>query len=134
MRVVIDTNVFVSGVFFSGPPYQILNAWRDSKIHLVLSSAILEEYHRVAKSLSDRFPEIDMGAILNLVTEHSDIIPAPERTEPICQDPDDDKFISCAIAGNAEFIISGDRHLLKVNGYKGIHIIRPRKFVDYHIK
>ena len=70
MKVVLDTNVFVSGVFFGGQPHKILEAWRDGKIQLLLSPAILEEYQRVMRELAVQFPEIrveeaTVGAILN---------------------------------------------------------------------
>lgn len=55
MRIVLDTNVFVSGVFFSGPPCDILNAWRSGKVRLVLSAEILEEYRRTGEELARRF-------------------------------------------------------------------------------
>ena len=64
MKVVLDTNVFVSGVFFRGPPYQVLKAWRDGKIQILVSPAILEEYHRVMLELSARFPEIDPRSLV----------------------------------------------------------------------
>ena len=66
MRVILDTNVFVSGVFFSGPPYQILTAWRDGKIQLVVSPEILEEYQRVGEILSEQFSEVDLSPIIDL--------------------------------------------------------------------
>lgn len=50
--------------------------------------------------------------------------------EAVCDDPDDDKFFACAIAGGADLIISGDKHLLKMSGYQGIKVVRPRQFVD----
>jgi predicted nucleic acid-binding protein len=58
VRVILDTNVFVSGVFFSGPPYQILEAWKDDRFHLIISQDILAEYSRVAEILSSQFPAI----------------------------------------------------------------------------
>ena len=60
MKVVVDTNVFVSGVFFSGPSYQILDAWRHGKVELVVSPEILDEYYRVAEELSKEFPGTDL--------------------------------------------------------------------------
>ena len=66
MRVILDTNVFVSGVFYSGPPYQILTAWRDGKIQLVVSPEILEEYQRVGEILSEQFSEVDLSPIIDL--------------------------------------------------------------------
>lgn len=69
MKVVLDTNVFISGIFFGGPPYQILRAWRDGRIQLVLSEEILEEYLRVSEVLSERFPQVQLDPILKLLTE-----------------------------------------------------------------
>ncbi|MGB6867638.1 MAG: PIN domain-containing protein, partial [Candidatus Aminicenantaceae bacterium] len=53
--------------------------------------------------------------------------------KPVCADPDDDKFIECAIGGKAEVIISGDKHLLKASGYLGLEVMTPREFVDKFI-
>ena len=134
MKVVLDTNVFISGVFFSGPPYQILEAWRDGKIQLVLSESILEEYLRVAEVLSKRFPQIQLGPVLDLLMVEAEFTSAFELPKPVCEDPDDDKFIECAIAGKAEAIISGDKHLLKASGYHDIEVMTPRRFVDRFIR
>ena len=68
MRIVLDTNVFISGLFFSGPPYQILKAWEDGKMQLVISPEILEEYRRVGETLAQQYSGIDINAILEMVT------------------------------------------------------------------
>jgi predicted nucleic acid-binding protein len=54
--------------------------------------------------------------------------------DPICVDPDDDKFLACALASKTRLIISGDKHLLKTTGYQGIQVMRPQKFVDRYLK
>ncbi len=133
MRVILDTNVFVSGIFFSGPPYQILKAWRDGKLHLVLSPEILDEYRRVGESLAEQFPAIDLGPILELVTIRAEMFAAQNLPEPVCADPDDDKFLACALASKSEVIVSGDRHLLKVSGFRKIRVVRPREFIDEYL-
>ena len=130
MKVVLDTNVFVSGVFFSGPPYQILEAWRAGRITLVLTSEILEEYRRVASVLAAQFPPIDLHAILAFVEREAEFHNAPAFPTPVCDDPDDDKFLACAIASGATVIVSGDKHLLRVSDFQGIKVIKPRGFVD----
>jgi putative PIN family toxin of toxin-antitoxin system len=61
VKIILDTNVFISGIFFSGPPYQILDAWRDGKVDIVLSEEIFAEYQRVAKELSRQFKEVDIS-------------------------------------------------------------------------
>jgi uncharacterized protein len=133
LRVILDTNVLISGIFFSGPPYQILKAWRTRTIQLVISSDIFEEYRRVAGLLKKQYKKIDIDSILNLVAINSDFINAIKLPEPICDDPDDDKFLACAISGKVDIIVSGDKHLLKLSGYRSILIIKPKEFVDKYV-
>lgn len=130
MRVVLDTNVFVSGVFFSGPPYQILKAWRDDRFRLVVSPDILKEYRRVGEILAEEHPSVDLEPALAYVTQNAILLSAPALPEGVCEDPDDDKFIACALAAGNAVIVSGDKHLLKVSGYQNIEILTPREFVD----
>ena len=73
MRIVLDTNVFISGIFFSGPPSKILKAWKDNKIQIVLSKEILTEYQRVAEELSAKYSEIDIAPIVGLLTIYPDL-------------------------------------------------------------
>ena len=134
MKIIVDTNVFISGVFFSGPPYQILKAWCHVKVQLVISQEILEEYHRVGETLAEQFRGVDLGPILELLTVNSELTLAPGLPEPVCDDPDDDKFLACALASKTKLIISGDKRLLRVFGYHGIEVVRPRKFVDDYLQ
>ena len=133
MRVILDTNVLVSGVFFSGLPHRILEAWRDGKITLVASAEILEEYRRVGFALAERFPGVDIEPFLALVAVGAEIVLTPSLEEPVCEDPDDDKFIACALAGRCKVIVSGDKTLLRASGYRGIKIKSPRGFVEDHL-
>ncbi len=134
LKVVMDTNVFVSGVFFSGPPYQILNAWQSGEFELVVSQKILDEYRRVGEILGEERPAVDLKPILNFVLEHAKVYKSAVLKEPICEDPDDDKFFACALASGSKVIISGDKHLLKVSGYQGIQVLKPREFVDEYLE
>ncbi|MFI5304971.1 MAG: putative toxin-antitoxin system toxin component, PIN family [Nitrospiria bacterium] len=102
MKVILDTNVFISGVFFAGPPYQILKAWQDGKIKLLLSPEIFEECERVGKALSGQFPSINLNSILSFVTIKAEIILAQELPERVSEDPDDDKFPACALFVNVK--------------------------------
>jgi uncharacterized protein len=134
VKVILDTNVFISGVFFSGPPYQILNAWRNGKIRLIISQAILSEYWRVGEAFADKFPSIDLRPILDLVTIEAELYDAKDLSEPVCSDPDDDKFLACAIASGSKIIVSGDKHLIKVSGFEGIEVLKPIEFVKRHLQ
>lgn len=125
MKVVLDTNIFVSGVFFGGPPYKIFEAWRDGKIQLLLSPAILEEYQRVMRELAVQFPEIEVEALIDFMIVHSEIILPPSLPPVIQADLSDDKFLECAVAGEAICIVTGDKHLLKLLKFRGISILKP---------
>jgi putative PIN family toxin of toxin-antitoxin system len=130
VRIVLDTNVLISGVFFNGPPYKILEAWRDGRLVLVVSPAILEEYYRVGENLSSRYPEVDITPVLEFVTINAEIVSPPYFARPICTDPDDDKFFTCAIAARCPVIVSGDKHLLSKSGFCGVLVRKPRDFMD----
>ena len=133
LKVVMDTNVFVSGVFFSGPPYQILQAWQSGEFELAVSQDILDEYQRVGEILAEERPNIDLKPILTFVIERAKVYKPAKLKEPVCEDPDDDKFLACALASGSRVIISGDKHLLKVSGYEGIEVLKPREFVDGYL-
>lgn len=133
MRVILDTNVFVSGIFFAGPPYRILKAWRDGQLRLVVSQEILDEYQRVGEELAGRFPGVNPYSILDLVTVNAEIFLDQIMPEPVCQDPEDDKFIACAVASGCKVIVSGDKHLLDVSGFGGIIVMIPGKFIEKYL-
>jgi len=133
VKVILDTNVFISGVFYSGAPNQILNAWRDGKIQLVISHDILREYLRVGEIFADKFPSIDLQPILDLVTIEAELHVVEDLSERVCSDPDDDKFLACAIASGSKIIVSGDKHLVKVSGFHGIEILKPHEFIKRHL-
>ncbi len=98
MKVVIDTNVFVSGVFFGGPPGSILEAWQDGRVQLVISQEILAEYVRVGNELATQFPNIDPLPFFEQVVRGAELFDCPPLPIQVCADPDDDKFLACAIA------------------------------------
>ena len=134
MRIVLDTNVLVSGIFFSGPPSEILKAWRDGEVQLALTPAIIDEYIRVARILADEFPDIEITPILTLIIANSDIIQPVPFPHQVCEDPDDDKFLACALASESSTIVSGDKHLLKLSGFQGLNILTPRAFIEQYLK
>jgi putative PIN family toxin of toxin-antitoxin system len=133
MKVILDTNVFVSGTFFSGPAFQILAAWREGRVQLIISPEILEEYRRVGKILAEDHPGVRFESILGFVIQNALLVSSPPLPEGVCADPDDDKFLACALASESDIIVSGDRHLLKVNGYQNIEVLNPREFLAKHL-
>ena len=130
MRVVVDTNVFVSGVFFGDPPGDVLSAWRDGLIEALVSREIVDEYVKVGDRLSRQFPGVDLGPALDLVAAAAKLFLAPPLPHAVCRDADDDKFLACAVAGKAKYVVSGDRDLLAISSWQGVTVVRPRDLVE----
>lgn len=133
MRVVLDTNVLISGAFYSGPPKRILNALIEGKFKMVLSPEILLEYRRVGESFSPEHPNPDFNRMLSLLVNQALIVDAPELEKPLCRDPHDDKFIACALAVGAEVIVSGDNDLLSLSDRLPINVVSPKEFIDDYL-
>ena len=132
MKIVLDTNVLMSALFFGGKPLRILDAWEAKTFGLLITQDILSEYTTVAENLGKKYKSIDLTEVIHaidILAIHSDIIPAVYTDQPICEDPDDDKFILCALSGGAACIVSGDSHLLSKSGYGGIKVLKPNDFL-----
>lgn len=128
-KVVIDTNVLVSGLFFSGPPYRILKAWDDGQFVMAVSEAILHEYKRVIETLSGKLDGINLEPILERIIIEAEMVADYTFEQPICEDPDDDKFLACAMLSKSHYLVSGDKHLLKLGTFLDTAIITPRQFL-----
>jgi putative PIN family toxin of toxin-antitoxin system len=133
VRIVLDTNVFVSGAFFGGHPYRILSAWRDSHLTLVLSAEILDEYRRAGEDLAERYPGVELAPFLRLLVGHAEFVEPEPLPSAVCRDPDDDQFLACATAGGAQAIVSGDKHLLSLSEFRSIPILTPKQLVELHL-
>jgi len=129
MRIVLDTNVLISGVLFSGPPSQILSAWADGRLDLLATVDILAEYRRVATRLSKKYPSVDVESVIDLVIRESRIVEPAPVADDACDDKDDVKFLACAISGQATCVVSGDRALLRASGHGGVEVVTPRGFL-----
>ncbi len=130
MKIVLDTNVFISAVFFGGVPGQILDMWRDGNLEIVLSKAILDEYQDVVGRLQKRYPGVDPDPIVSLVVKHGTFVQPTPMHELICTDPDDDIFLATALGGSVKTVVSGDKHLLSVSEYQDIKILTPAQFIE----
>ena len=132
MRVVLDTNVLISGIFFAGLPGRIVTAWRDAAVRVVTSPEILAEYADVLKRLASKRPGIDPYPILALLATNCECVESPHLSGPVCDDPDDDKFFACAVASGVSVIVSGDSHLLTRSGYHDITVLRPAEVLKQY--
>ena len=135
MRIILDTNVLASGLFFTGIPLKILIGLKEGRWKTVISEEIVEEYQKTIDKLAALFPKmINVNPQLELIVLSSEICQPSKLPEPVCADPHDDKFIACAISSKTKIIVSGDKHLLAVTGYKGIKVLTPRQFYDQYLK
>ena len=133
IKVVVDTNVFVSS-FFGGNPRKIVDLWKSGQITLSLSKPIIDEYVAVLQRLGVK-NERELSELLNLFARGFQITFSAKtpKLHLVEEDPDDDKFIECAVALKADFVISGDRSLIAIEGYMGIRIVTPKEFLDSFI-
>ena len=132
MRIVIDTNVVASGVFFGGAPRRVLESISSGIIDAYATSDILEEYHDTIHKLMEKYGgRFDSDGldrfqiIVNLIEANTKV--------NVCRDPDDDKFLGCAIDSKALYIVSGDKDLLTLEKYEDIEIITAREFCNRYL-
>lgn len=135
MRAVIDTNVLISG-FISRESYpaKLVDGWVEKRFEPVVSEEIIKEYREVFAR--DRFSALGsveerlklLGTLLSF--EHVVLVNPQEQICMVKDDPGDDIFLECAAAGECEFIISGDQHLLKLKQYKNIKVITAKEFIE----
>ena len=132
IKVVIDTNVFVSS-FFEGNPRKVITLWKTGAVTLCLSKPIIDEYIEVLQRLGLQ-DEKELGELLGLFARgfHSVFTANTPKLYVVEDDPDDNKFIECAVALKADFIISGDKALTAIQDYMGIKIINPKEFIHTH--
>ena len=127
-RVVADTNVLVSALQFGGKPKQLLDLATDGQVDLAISEAIIAETLRVLRDKFDRAPEwvAETDRQLRVITR---VVQPTESIQAIEADPTDDRILECAVAAEAEVIVSGDTHLLSLGSFRGILIQRVAEFL-----
>ena len=129
MRIVIDTNVLISGIFFGGFPRKILSAVVAQKITACATPEIISEYEEIVQEMIDRKQGHINRAILGPLIKAMEIIEPVTQIE-ICRDPDDNKFLECAKDSHALYIVSGDKDLLVIEEYENIQIITAKDFCE----
>ena len=129
MKVVFDTNILVSAVLWHGAPYRCLLAVRAGLTELILSPPIVEEYRRV---LIKKFSMTQGEAEENIavIQKSTVLVDIPGTLKVVTDDPEDDKFIETALVAGAQWVVSGDKHLLGLGAYRGIKVISARAFLD----
>lgn len=128
IRVVADTNVYVSALLFGGAPEEVLSLARAGHIALHISPAIREELRRV---LAEKFgwENSQVRAVLTALAKFTIVEIPNTEVNAIAEDPCDNRILECALAAEAQAIVSGDRHLRRLRIFRGIPILTPREFL-----
>ncbi len=137
-KIVLDTNVLISGVIASGHSASILDAIRREEFKLVTSAHMLEEFSDVIsrRHIARKYPKAAEKAedLLDFLRAFAIIVPGNPDELQISADRDDDYVLACALEGEAEYIVSGDPHLLDLKSYKSVPIVTPHEFVKTTLK
>ena len=130
IRVVLDTNVLISSLLFKGKLSRIVALWQEGKIVPIISKETFDELRAVLE-----YPKFSLTATeIKSLIEHEilpffEVAKVSEHVEGACRDPGDDKFISCAISANADFIVTGDKDLSDLKKYQFVRIIHASDLI-----
>ncbi|MBI5195668.1 MAG: putative toxin-antitoxin system toxin component, PIN family [Nitrospirae bacterium] len=129
-KVVLDTNILVSALIFKGELSKIADLWEKGRIAPVFSRETFEEFRTVLE-----YPKFSLtGREIKMIIEEEvlpffEVVEISDKISGVCRDPADDKFIACALASSADFIVSGDNDLLNIGKYKSVRIIAAAEFL-----
>ena len=129
MKIVLDTNIFISGIHWKGPSEKILQLCLYGKFQLITSTPILDELKRILTNFKKPLSPETIKQWKNLIQTQSTLVNPKQKINIVLEDPDDNKFIEAAIEGKAHYIISQDKHLLNIKKYKNIQILHPKEFL-----
>ncbi len=137
MKAVLDTNVIISGLINSeGAPARVVDLWVNGAIETATSPALIQEILDViARPKFKPLGTVDERCdLIKKLVERAEIVNPPQRLKIISEDDADNRVLECALAHSADYIISGDSHLLNLGDYKGIDILSPDEFLNLEHK
>ncbi len=131
MRVVLDTNVFISGIFWEkGACGEIIHAWKQHRFLLVTSLPIVEELMKVLKEFKIKMSNDLMKEWRTMILQNALVVVPSQKLNVVEGDPDDNKFFEAATAGKAECLVSQDKLVLKIGQYRNVKVVSPRQFLE----
>lgn len=133
MRIVVDTNVLISGIFFGGFPRRILTSIINKQLTACATTEIINEYEEIVEEMIDRKQGHLNRTILAPLIQTMEIIEPVSHIE-VCRDPDDDKFLECAKDSHALYVVSGDKDLLFIEKYENIQIVTAKDFCEKYLR
>jgi len=132
MRAVLDTNVLISGVIATGVPHKLLVKGFNHEYQIVVSVETLTEFRNTLLKYPERFhmDKTEIQEEVETIRYFAEFVAPNEDITAVEDDPDDDKFLEAAVAGDVDYLVSGDGHLLSLDSFRGIEIVEPRTFYD----
>lgn len=130
LRVVFDTNVLVSALGFGGTPLEALLRAFEEDVALIATQETLAEFDRVLQYDRLPFSDEERTQYLRILRQEAEVIEEIPAVEVVERDPDDDMFLACAVAGDAEYVVSGDDHLLSLGSFRDVEIVTPATFLE----
>jgi putative PIN family toxin of toxin-antitoxin system len=132
MRAVLDTNVLISGVIATGVPHKLLVKGFTHEYQIVISVDTLKEFRETLLKYPERFhmDEDEVQEEVETIRYFAEFVVPQEDITAVEDDPDDDKFLEAAVAGDVDYLVSGDGHLLSLGSFRGIDIVEPRTFYE----
>ena len=128
-RAVVDVNLSISWILTAGPTLgRLFAAWRAVRFVYLISPPIAEELRRVLGELPER-THAAAAEYLEALKEDAEWTVGEQLAAGACRDPDDDMFLSCALEGNADYVVTGDKDLLDMRTFRGVRIVTPREFL-----
>lgn len=129
-RVVLDTNILVSALLFGGRLSRIVDLWLERKIIPLITRETFEEFQSVLTYPKFSLTEEEIKMVIEeYILPFFEVVDPEESVTDVCSDPEDNKFLTCALSGRAEYIITGDKTLCNLREYKGIKIINAKEFL-----
>ena len=130
MKAVADCNTYISGLLFKGLPSEFLRLAQLGKIQLYLSTPILDEIVGVLRRKKFGLTHSEIARLKRIIETTADKIEPKAGVDAVKADPTDNRVIECALECQADLIVSGDKHLLRLKGYAGIPIMSVREFLE----
>ena len=129
MKIVIDTNVGTSGLFFGGRPRELLDMLLQNEFESFVSDKIVAEYQEIFDRMRAKY-QVTQGNVTlpNVLSKCTSV--EPTREINVCRDPDDNKFIECAVEAKCIYIVSGDKDLLTLEHFEDVEIVTVAEFFE----
>lgn len=130
MRVCLDTNVLISGIFWRGIPGRIIDLWIENRFDLVATLSILDEYRRILKRIEASTGENVAEKWIKILVEKLIMVIPLSKPKKWSRDVHDDQFIQCSLSANVDYLVTGDKDLLELSDPMPFSILKPKVFLD----